>query len=45
MAADGVKVREAMTFKRGENLPDGMYYYHLRDAEGRSVKGWVEVKR
>ncbi|MCC2547208.1 gliding motility-associated C-terminal domain-containing protein [Hymenobacter sp. BT175] len=26
-------------------LADGVYYYLLRDAEGRSVKGWVEIKR
>ncbi|SNC75851.1 gliding motility-associated C-terminal domain-containing protein [Hymenobacter gelipurpurascens] len=44
----GNKVYETANYRndwRGENLPDGMYYYHLRDAEGRSVKGWVQVKR
>jgi gliding motility-associated-like protein len=44
----GNKVYETPNYRndwRGENLPDGMYYYHLRDAEGRSVKGWVQVKR
>ena len=27
------------------HLPDGIYYYLLRDADGRQVKGWVEVRR
>ncbi|MFC7666863.1 gliding motility-associated C-terminal domain-containing protein [Hymenobacter humi] len=26
-------------------LPDGIYYYLLRDADDRRVKGWVEVRR
>ncbi|MBF9223218.1 DUF7948 domain-containing protein [Hymenobacter ruricola] len=26
-------------------LPDGIYYYLLRDADGHRVKGWVEVRR
>ena len=26
-------------------LPDGLYYYLLRDADDRRVKGWVEVRR
>ena len=30
---------------RGENLPDGTYYYHLRDAAGRTLKGWVQISR
>ena len=30
---------------RGENLPDGTYYYHLRDAAGRTLKGWVQINR
>ncbi|WP_188810960.1 DUF7948 domain-containing protein [Hymenobacter cavernae] len=29
----------------GNGLADGVYYYHLRDTEGRSAKGWLEVKR
>lgn len=44
----GNKVYETDNYRndwRGENLPDGMYYYHLRDTEGRSAKGWVQVKR
>ncbi|OGX81095.1 hypothetical protein BEN47_19445 [Hymenobacter lapidarius] len=28
-----------------DNLPDGIYYYLLRDADDRRVKGWVEVRR
>jgi hypothetical protein len=27
------------------NLSAGIYYYLLRDAEGRTAKGWVEVRR
>lgn len=30
---------------RAEGLPDGVYYYHLKDADGRAVKGWVTVQR
>ncbi|SHJ70330.1 gliding motility-associated C-terminal domain-containing protein [Hymenobacter daecheongensis DSM 21074] len=30
---------------RGENLPDGVYYYYLVDADERKARGWVEVKR
>ena len=26
-------------------LPDGIYYYLLRDTDDRRVKGWVEVRR
>ncbi|WP_460617373.1 DUF7948 domain-containing protein [Hymenobacter ruber] len=26
-------------------LPDGIYYYQLRDADNRHAKGWVEVRR
>ncbi|WP_201986845.1 DUF7948 domain-containing protein [Hymenobacter rubidus] len=29
----------------GKGLPDGMYYYVLRDAASRRVKGWVEIRR
>ena len=28
-----------------QGLPDGLYYYLLRDAAGRRAKGWVEVVR
>jgi gliding motility-associated-like protein len=28
-----------------QGLPDGIYYYLLRDADGHRVKGWVEVRR
>jgi len=28
-----------------QGLPDGIYYYLLRDADDRRVKGWVEVRR
>ncbi|WP_161806929.1 gliding motility-associated C-terminal domain-containing protein [Hymenobacter sp. AT01-02] len=44
----GNKVYETANYRndwRGNNLADGLYYYHLRDAEGREVKGWVQVKR
>ncbi|MCC3159972.1 gliding motility-associated C-terminal domain-containing protein [Hymenobacter sp. 15J16-1T3B] len=26
-------------------LPDGIYYYHLNDTEGRTAKGWLEIRR
>ena len=26
-------------------LPDGLYYYQLRDADDRRAKGWIEVRR
>jgi gliding motility-associated-like protein len=29
----------------GENLPEGTYYYLLRDTDNRRAKGWVEVTR
>ncbi|TGE12428.1 PKD domain-containing protein [Hymenobacter elongatus] len=44
----GNQVYETSSYRndwRGENLPDGVYYYLLRDQEGRTAKGWVEVKR
>ncbi|WP_162550102.1 gliding motility-associated C-terminal domain-containing protein [Hymenobacter nivis] len=28
-----------------EGLPAGLYYYLLRDANDRQVKGWVQVVR
>ena len=28
-----------------QGLPDGLYYYLLRDADDRRAKGWVEVRR
>ncbi|MCC2547209.1 gliding motility-associated C-terminal domain-containing protein [Hymenobacter sp. BT175] len=44
----GNKVFEAAQYRNdwnGAGLADGVYYYLLRDAEGRTVKGWVEIKR
>jgi gliding motility-associated-like protein len=44
----GKKVYEATDYHndwRGDMLPDGVYYYLLRDTEGKSTKGWVEIKR
>jgi gliding motility-associated-like protein len=44
----GTKVFETADYHntwRGENLPDGTYYYYLLDADGRKARGWVEVKR
>ncbi|GAA4382579.1 hypothetical protein GCM10023186_23050 [Hymenobacter koreensis] len=29
----------------GSGLPAGVYYYTLRDTEGRKAKGWVEIMR
>jgi len=28
-----------------KGLPDGIYYFLLRDADDRRVKGWIEVRR
>ncbi|MFD2786982.1 DUF7948 domain-containing protein [Hymenobacter rubripertinctus] len=44
----GSKVYETTNYRndwRADNLPDGLYYYHLRDAGGRSAKGWLTVQR
>ncbi|MBT9393313.1 gliding motility-associated C-terminal domain-containing protein [Hymenobacter sp. NST-14] len=44
----GNKVYETDNYRndwRADNLPDGLYYYHLKDAEGRSAKGWLTVQR
>ncbi|MDF7812983.1 gliding motility-associated C-terminal domain-containing protein [Hymenobacter sp. YC55] len=29
----------------GKSLPDGVYYYLLRDTDERRAKGWLEIKR
>ena len=29
----------------GQGLPDGVYYYLLRDTADRRAKGWVEIRR
>ncbi|WP_022821990.1 gliding motility-associated C-terminal domain-containing protein [Hymenobacter norwichensis] len=29
----------------GKGLPDGVYYYLLRDTDNRRAKGWLELKR
>jgi gliding motility-associated-like protein len=29
----------------GTGLPDGIYYYLLRDTADRRIKGWVEIRR
>jgi len=44
----GAKVYETDVYRNdwhADNLPDGTYYYHLRDTDGRTAKGWVEVRR
>jgi len=44
----GNKVFETENYRndwRAEGLPDGVYYYHLKDAEGRTVKGWLTIQR
>ncbi|RSK46182.1 DUF7948 domain-containing protein [Hymenobacter perfusus] len=44
----GNKVYETDNYRndwRADALADGLYYYHLKDAEGRTVKGWVTVQR
>ncbi|HEX8427685.1 gliding motility-associated C-terminal domain-containing protein [Hymenobacter sp.] len=30
---------------RGKGLPDGVYYYLLRDTDERRAKGWLEIKQ
>ena len=30
---------------QAEGLSEGLYYYRLATAEGRTIKGWVEVRR
>ncbi|UOG74437.1 gliding motility-associated C-terminal domain-containing protein [Hymenobacter tibetensis] len=30
---------------QGNSLPDGVYYYLLRDTDDRRAKGWLEIKR
>ncbi|WP_188547397.1 DUF7948 domain-containing protein [Hymenobacter qilianensis] len=44
----GSKVYEADNYQNdwsGDKLPEGVYYYLLRDTDGKSAKGWVEIKR
>ncbi|MCA8831856.1 DUF7948 domain-containing protein [Hymenobacter pini] len=44
----GNKVFETDTYRndwRADNLPDGLYYYLLKDTDGRTIKGWVTVQR
>ncbi|OUJ70154.1 hypothetical protein BXP70_25215 [Hymenobacter crusticola] len=43
----GSKVYETDNYRNdwhGGDLADGVYYYHLRDTEGRAAKGWLEIK-
>ncbi|MFD2719489.1 gliding motility-associated C-terminal domain-containing protein [Hymenobacter monticola] len=44
----GQRVYQANEYKYdwdASGLPDGIYYYLLRDTDNRQVKGWVEVRR
>ncbi|RSK37167.1 DUF7948 domain-containing protein [Hymenobacter metallilatus] len=44
----GNKVFETDNYRndwRADNLPDGLYYYHLKDADGRTAKGWITVEQ
>jgi len=44
----GNKVYETDNYRndwRAGDLADGVYYYQLRDTEGRAAKGWLEVRR
>ncbi|MBO0357017.1 gliding motility-associated C-terminal domain-containing protein [Hymenobacter sp. BT186] len=44
----GNKVFEAANYQNdwnGGKLPNGVYYYLLRQADGTSVKGWLEISR
>ncbi|WP_400193421.1 gliding motility-associated C-terminal domain-containing protein [Hymenobacter sp. B81] len=43
----GNQVFEARDYRNnwgGQGLPDGVYYYHLRDTENRRAKGWLEIR-
>ncbi|TGE12257.1 DUF7948 domain-containing protein [Hymenobacter elongatus] len=44
----GAKVFEAASYRNdwnGGTLPDGVYYYHLQQADGMVTKGWLEISR
>ncbi|WP_375378229.1 T9SS type B sorting domain-containing protein [Hymenobacter cellulosilyticus] len=44
----GNKVFEAAEYHNdwnGGQLPDGTYYYHLQQADGITIKGWLEISR
>jgi hypothetical protein len=44
----GTKVFEAARYQNdwnGGQLPNGLYYYHLLQADGTAVKGWLEISR
>ncbi|WP_022821989.1 gliding motility-associated C-terminal domain-containing protein [Hymenobacter norwichensis] len=44
----GNKVFEAANYQNdwnGGQLPNGVYYYLLRQANGGSIKGWLEISR
>ncbi|WP_460622956.1 T9SS type B sorting domain-containing protein, partial [Hymenobacter tenuis] len=44
----GNKVYETDNYRndwQADNLPAGTYYYHLKDADGRTAKGWLTVQR
>jgi gliding motility-associated-like protein len=44
----GNKVFEATSYQNdwnGGKLPNGVYYYLLRQADGTSIKGWLEISR
>ncbi|WP_187320188.1 gliding motility-associated C-terminal domain-containing protein [Hymenobacter citatus] len=44
----GAKVYESVAYHNdwdGGTQPDGIYYYLLRLIDGRTVKGWVEIRR
>ncbi|KAA9325553.1 PKD domain-containing protein [Hymenobacter busanensis] len=43
----GTQVFEAKDYRNtwgGADLPDGVYYYSLRDTENRKAKGWLEIR-
>jgi gliding motility-associated-like protein len=44
----GTKVFEAAQYRNdwnGDKLPNGVYYYLLQQADGTSIKGWLEISR
>lgn len=44
----GRKVYEKTNYQqdwKGDDLPAGVYYYHIKDAAGKKWKGWLQIVR
>jgi gliding motility-associated-like protein len=37
--------RQYLNDWKGAGLPDGIYYYRFEGEQGRTTKGWLEVRR